>query len=192
MHMTEDLKERIIDVAIEEFTLVGLKFTMNDIARKLGISKKTIYTIFGSKQDVLVGIADRYSADFRSMQQEIEKNTGLTAEQKFEGILLALPEKYHNIGLNRLYELSVKYPRQYEYLMESVNTGWKIAERYLHEGIENAEFRADISVPVFMSMVKGTVGMFMRSSVLYDNNMTYEEGKHEMVRILIKGIQTNG
>ncbi|MEI3518570.1 MAG: hypothetical protein V8R14_03875 [Clostridia bacterium] len=34
--MTTELKERIIDVAIKEFTLMGLKFTMNDIARKLG------------------------------------------------------------------------------------------------------------------------------------------------------------
>ena len=39
--MTAELKERIVDVAIEEFTLMGLKFTMNDIARQLGISKKT-------------------------------------------------------------------------------------------------------------------------------------------------------
>ena len=86
--MTTELKERIIDVAIEEFTLMGLKFTMNDIARKLGISKKTIYTIFDSKRDVLVGIADRYSDDFRSMQEEIERNPDLDAEQKFERILL--------------------------------------------------------------------------------------------------------
>ena len=51
-NMTAELKERIVDVAIEEFTLMGLKFTMNDIARQLGISKKTIYTIFDSKKDV--------------------------------------------------------------------------------------------------------------------------------------------
>ena len=188
--MTTELKERIIDVAIEEFTLMGLKFTMNDIARKLGISKKTIYTIFDSKRDVLVGIADRYSDDFRSMQEEIERNPGLDAEQKFERILLALPEKYYNIGLNRIYELSFKYPRQYDYLMASVNMGWQIAENYLREGIRNGAFD-DVSIPVFMSMVKGTVSCFMRTSVLYDNDMTYEQGKLEMVRILMKGIKSD-
>ena len=188
--MTTELKERIIDVAIEEFTLMGLIFTMNDIARKLGISKKTIYTIFDSKRDVLVGIADRYSDDFRSMQEEIERNPDLDAEQKFERILLALPEKYYNIGLNRIYELSFKYPRQYDYLMASVNMGWQIAENYLREGIRNGAFD-DVSIPVFMSMVKGTVSCFMRTSVLYDNDMTYEQGKLEMVRILMKGIKSD-
>lgn len=49
------MREKIIDTAIEEFTKHGLKFTMNDVAKELGISKKTIYTIFESKQDVLGG-----------------------------------------------------------------------------------------------------------------------------------------
>ena len=40
------MREKIIDAAIEEFTQNGLKFTMSDLAKKLGISKKTIYTVF--------------------------------------------------------------------------------------------------------------------------------------------------
>ena len=36
------MREKIIDTAIEEFTRNGLKFTMNDVAKELGISKKTI------------------------------------------------------------------------------------------------------------------------------------------------------
>ncbi|MGO4963867.1 TetR/AcrR family transcriptional regulator [Anaerovoracaceae bacterium Sow4_D4] len=188
--MTEELKERIVDVAIEEFTLIGLKFTMNDIARQLGISKKTIYTIFDSKKDVLEGIADRYSADFRRMQEDIEADRSLNNKQKFERILLALPAKYYNIGLNRIYELSDKYPKQYKYLMAAVNMGWQIAEKYLRDGIRCGEFK-EVSVPVFMSMVRGTVERFMQSSVLYDNGMTYEQGKQEMVRILMKGIEAN-
>ena len=65
------MRKKIIDAAIEAFTENGLKFTMNDLAKKLGISKKTIYTIFESKQDVLLGIGDRYAADFNQMQREL-------------------------------------------------------------------------------------------------------------------------
>ena len=65
------MREKIIDTAIEEFTKHGSKFTMNDVAKELGISKKTIYTIFESKQDVLVGIADRYARDFTDMREAI-------------------------------------------------------------------------------------------------------------------------
>ena len=68
------MREKIIDMAIEEFTKNGLKFTMNDVAKALGISKKTIYTVFESKQEVLVAIADRYAGDFTEMREEIERD----------------------------------------------------------------------------------------------------------------------
>ena len=72
------MREKIIDTAIEEFTKNGLKFTMNDVAKALGISKKTIYTVFESKQEVLVAIADRYAGDFTEMREEIEQLSSLS------------------------------------------------------------------------------------------------------------------
>ena len=187
--MTAELKERIVDVAIEEFTLMGLKFTMNDIARQLGISKKTIYTIFDSKKDVLEGIADRYSADFRRMQEDIEADRSLNNKQKFERILLASGEV-----LQHRSEPNLRAVRQVSEAVQISHGrgehGWQIAEKYLRDGIRCGEFK-EVSVPVFMSMVRGTVERFMQSSVLYDNGMTYEQGKQEMVRILMKGIEAN-
>ena len=53
------MRDKIIDATVEEFKQNGLKFTMNDLAKRLGISKKTIYTVFESKQAVLVAVADR-------------------------------------------------------------------------------------------------------------------------------------
>ena len=53
------MREKIIDATIEEFKQNGLKFTMNDLAKHLGISKKTIYTVFESKQAGLVAVSDR-------------------------------------------------------------------------------------------------------------------------------------
>ena len=144
------MKEKIIDAAIEEFTQNGLKFTMSDLAKKLGISKKTIYTVFESKQAVLIGIADRYAADFSKMQEELERDTSLDAVQKLEKLLCALPEKY---------------PRPYRHLMTSVNHGWELAEGYLKKGIEEGKIQ-EISIPVVMAMVKGTVHCFMETSVL--------------------------
>ena len=61
------MRDKIIDATVEEFKQNGLKFTMNDLAKRLGISKKTIYTVFESKQAVLVAVADRYAADLNSI-----------------------------------------------------------------------------------------------------------------------------
>ena len=91
------MREKIIDATVEEFKQNGLKFTMNDLAKHLGISKKTIYTVFESKQAVLVAVADRYAADLNSMQEELEADVSLNVVQKLEKLLCALPEKYSNV-----------------------------------------------------------------------------------------------
>ena len=181
--------EKIIDTAIEEFTKNGLKFTMNDVAKALGISKKTIYTVFESKQEVLVAIADRYAGDFTEMREEIERDGSLDTLEKLERLFCALPTKYYNIGLSRIFELAQKYPKQYKYLMEAVNQGWALAEQYLEKGIREGKIRKDISKPVVMAMIRGTVTCFLESDILYKNGLTYEQGKEEMVQIIMKGIR---
>lgn len=183
------MREKIIDTAIEEFTRNGLKFTMNDVAKALGISKKTIYTVFESKQDVLMAIADRYARDFTDMREEIEADNSLDTMEKLERLFCAIPTKYYNIGLSRIYELAQKYPKQYKYLMEEVNQGWILAERYLERGIQEGKIREGVAVPVIMAMLKGTVTCFMESDVLYKNGLTYEQGKEEMVQIIMTGIR---
>ncbi len=184
----KEMREKIIDTAIEEFTKNGLKFTMNDVAKSLGISKKTIYTVFESKQDVLVAIADRYARDFTNMRTEIEQDDSLDTMEKLRRLFCAIPTKYYNIGLSRIFELAQKYPKQYKYLMEAVQQGWTLAEQYLERGIQEGNVRKDVSVPVVMAMIRGTVTCFMESDVLYKNGLTYEEGKEEMVQIIMKGI----
>ena len=57
------MRDKIIDATVEEFKQNGLKFTMNDLAKRLGISKKTIYTVFESKQAVLVAVWHRADPD---------------------------------------------------------------------------------------------------------------------------------
>ena len=184
-----EMREKIIDTAIEEFTRNGLKFTMNDVAKALGISKKTIYTVFESKQDVLMAIADRYARDFTDMRQEIEADTELDTLEKLERLFCAIPTKYYNIGLSRIFELAQKYPKQYKYLMEAVGQGWALAEQYLEKGIREAKIRKNISKPVVMAMIRGTVTCFLESDILYKNGLTYEQGKEEMVQIIMKGIR---
>ena len=183
------MREKIIDTAIEEFTRNGLKFTMNDVAKALGISKKTIYTVFESKQDVLMAIADRYARDFTYMRQGIEADTELDTLEKLERLFCAIPTKYYNIGLSRIFELAQKYPKQYKYLMEAVSQGWALAEQYLEKGIREGKIRKDISKPVVMAMIRGTVTCFLESDILYKNGLTYEQGKEEMVQIIMKGIR---
>ena len=45
-----DNKTKILEATIKVFNKKGLKFTMDDIASELSMSKKTIYTVFKDKE----------------------------------------------------------------------------------------------------------------------------------------------
>jgi AcrR family transcriptional regulator len=50
-------EERIIKGALDLFLQAGIKsVTMDDIARHLGMSKKTIYQFFGDKNELVVAL----------------------------------------------------------------------------------------------------------------------------------------
>ena len=55
---TEDLRLKILLSTIEVFNNYGMRFTMDDIASNMKISKKTIYTVYRSKDAMLLDMVD--------------------------------------------------------------------------------------------------------------------------------------
>ncbi len=53
-----ELKEKILEGTIKVFNQKGLKFTMDDLASELGMSKKTIYTVFKDKDSLFLAMVD--------------------------------------------------------------------------------------------------------------------------------------
>ena len=49
-YMISEKKEEILEATINVFKLKGLRFTMDDIAKELSISKKTIYKVKNSNE----------------------------------------------------------------------------------------------------------------------------------------------
>lgn len=52
------VEEKIINQTIQLFQAKGLKFTLDELASELSISKKTIYQYFPSKEAILNEVVD--------------------------------------------------------------------------------------------------------------------------------------
>lgn len=56
-----DQKERIIEQAMQMFVTQGIKSVrMDDIAQQLGVSKRTLYELFGDKEGLLYLAMERF------------------------------------------------------------------------------------------------------------------------------------
>ena len=48
-----NIKNEILNATITVFNKKGMKFTMDDVAKEAGMSKKTIYAVFSDKQELV-------------------------------------------------------------------------------------------------------------------------------------------
>ena len=70
-----DTRQRILEIATEQFARFGVRtVTMEDLARKAGISKKTIYQEFEDKKDLVKAV-------FAAILEEDQRKLSLILEQ---------------------------------------------------------------------------------------------------------------
>ena len=85
--MNKELKENIMQGTLQAFNQKGLKFTMDDIAKILGISKKTIYQVFRDKEALFLETVDYLFDRIKDSEQKIVENPEMDTLQKIHTIL---------------------------------------------------------------------------------------------------------
>lgn len=183
-----EIKEKIINAVIEEFGNKGLKFTMDDIAKNLGMSKKTLYNVYANKEEMLLEMADSCFADIKRSEREIAEDPNMDIATKIEKIMVVLPDRYQNIGLSNLYQLQEKFPNIYGRIANYLATDWDVTIALLEEGMQQGVIRP-ISIPIVKTMVEGTIQKFFAEDVLVENGIGYEEALQEMISIIMRGIK---
>ena len=111
--MNKELKENIMQGTLQAFNQKGLKFTMDDIAKILGISKKTIYQVFRDKEALFLETVDYLFDRIKDSEQKIVENPEMDTLQKIHTILGVMPECYQDVDFRQLYQLKEKYPEIY-------------------------------------------------------------------------------
>lgn len=180
-------REKIIDAVIEEFNEKGLKFTMDDIAKNLGISKRTLYMVVQDKEALFLEAVDTVFAAIKQAEREIAWNDSLDLVDKLKRILIVMPERYKTIDFRQLYGLKSKYPKIYAKIENQLETDWEATFQIMEQAMEAGKLRR-INLAVFQAIFTGTIEYYLSRSVLLDSEITYEDAMIEMLDILIQGI----
>ncbi|MDD6577890.1 MAG: TetR/AcrR family transcriptional regulator, partial [Lachnospiraceae bacterium] len=80
-------KARILEGTIRVFRKKGIGFTMNDLSKELGMSKKTIYTVFRDKESLLYTMVDYFFDSVKKDENEILQKADLSTEEKLRQVL---------------------------------------------------------------------------------------------------------
>lgn len=182
-----ELQEQILEETLKIFNKKGLKFTMDDIARNLGISKKTIYTVFRTKEQLFLTMVDYIFDGIKISEQQVMDNEKLTVVEKIRKIFKVMPETYSEIDFRQLYQLKEKYPKIYKKVEKRLETGWENTITLLEQGMKQGVIRK-IHIPIVKMMLESTLEQFFQRDILVKNQISYQEALDEVVDILMEGI----
>ena len=186
--MENTIREQILEATILVFNKKGMKFTMDDIARELGMSKKTIYMVFADKQELVYDMVDYCFDSIKESEQKVMKNAGLSTLEKIQAILGVLPDGYKEIDFSQLYILRDKYPRIYTRVEERLESGWDATMELLQRGMNEGVVRK-VDTALVKVMFEATLEQFFRRDVLVKNGITYSDALAQVVDIICNGIK---
>ena len=185
-----DLKEEILKATLQVFNEKGLKFTMDDIAERLKISKKTLYKVFDDKEALFLTMVDYMFDTIKESEQEVVADETLSTVDKIHKILGVLPEGYKDVDLRQLYLLKDKYPKIYKQVELRLETGWETTIELIEQGIAEGCIQP-IRIPILKMMLEAAVEQFFQRDILIQNKISYQDALSEVVDILMEGIKVH-
>lgn len=180
-------RERILEGTIKVFRDKGSTFTMNDLSKELGMSKKTIYVAFRDKESLLYNLVDYFFDSVKKCEREIVCDDSLSIKEKITNMLGVLPVKYKDVDLTGVAFLKDKYPRVAEHIAERLESGWESTFTVLDEGIKEGIFR-DVNHTVFKLTFESAIERFISTDELYRAHIKYSDALEELVNTMIGGI----
>lgn len=139
--MTEDIRAKILAEALREIDRHGSEFHMDDLARKLRISKRTLYEYFSSKQEIVEEAISSFLERVYQYHRELVDDDGLTCEEKLIAYFDVPNENWQVLSVRKVCDLLVKMPDVWERLQSRYKKDWSLLEQLLDEAQQTGEFK---------------------------------------------------
>ena len=181
---------RILEATADLFNEYGFKFTMQQLASKLKMSKKTLYVWFDNKRDLFHAMADYIFDAVQERKREIYEDPSLDLLTRIRLYLGTMPEQYRHINLHLLNDLRETHPDVYEHVARRLENDWDTAILLLERGMQEGILR-EFSIPVFKVMMEASLEQFFQKDVLVRNHMSYQDALAAVVDILLDGVRAD-
>ena len=187
----EKMDEKLVKLlrdAMDVFMRYGIRsVTMDDLARHLSISKKTLYKYVTDKNDLVAkGFQLHQEMECRTMEDMVKR--GLNAiDENFE-ISQVVIAQVKDIHPSIMYDIEKYYPEAmkqfHDYKMDVV-MGW--VKDNLRRGMEEGYYRDDLNIDVIAAAYVRRMDDFFHRD-LYPPNLSFPEIYMELFRYHIRGI----
>lgn len=186
-----DILTKILEASIDLFRQYGFKaVTMDDIARRAGISKKTLYQHFANKQEVVTETVSWYQGQTCDMCLA----TLDAAENAVDGmvrIMVKLGQVYSQINPIAIREMERFFPDAYKIFREHLATR-DVACVYdtIEQGKKEGLFRENVKSDLMARLHIETSMMLLFPNMLVTEKYNIQQVNYDIVEHFLYGIMT--
>ncbi len=189
--MENSTENTILIKARTLFLKYGVKsVSMDDIAKNLGMSKKTLYQYFDGKKDLIMRITQHYIAEEMEVVNHIQE-VASDAVDEMIGIARYVIDFINNLEPSFTYDLRKYYPNSWS-LIQNDHMGFVEEtiilniERGKNEGVYRPEIQTHIIAKLYVSNSMNIILMEMPDKDIKPVNL-YKE----MIHYHLHGLMTN-
>jgi TetR/AcrR family transcriptional regulator, cholesterol catabolism regulator len=187
----KDIKDKIVNGARDLFLKYGIRsVSMDDIARQLSVSKKTIYQYFADKDEIVTQVAQQYLQEDRNqfekmvtgarnaLDELIRTSVFLKARvQQLNPALMFDLQKYHSKAWNEWVNYKLSHVR-------------KEVIRNIKQGIAEGIFRADLNPEIIGTMRLEMVQMAFNTDLFPAGSYNLYEVHMQLFEQFVYGLLT--
>lgn len=180
------MKDRIIQTASQEILKYGFrKFTIDDLASNLGISKKTIYKYFSSKNEIISSVLENYlEMDRNTRQEALEAATGIPEELQamWSSSLQTIVPTW------LLAELQQYFPEEWAKCEQVIDFHKKQMLSIFQKGIQSGELRPETDAALLDAVIQSSTAVILDYRFLTQHNLTLDQALNRFISLIFYGI----
>ena len=151
-----DLKEKILEAATPMFHQHGIrKVKMYDIAKRLRISKRTVYEIYADKEDLLLEVLQHSDEANRQKMKRLD----VPGTNVIDIIILFFKQKAEEVSrINPVFfEDMQRYPKLLEFFRKRRKRQGAKTQDFIRRGIDEGYFLTDINFDLVVMVADASV-----------------------------------
>jgi TetR/AcrR family transcriptional regulator, cholesterol catabolism regulator len=186
-----EIKDRIVSGAKELFFRYGVKsITMDEVAKNLGISKKTIYQFFEDKDELVYIVAKAHMAETEAVMKNI---TEIATDPIDEVLKISqhLRQMFQNINPSLLFEIQKYHTKAWKAFTEHKEKCIHSSlTQNLKSGIEKGLYRSEIDVEILSRLRLEEIQMSFNPFIFPTPKFNIQKVQLQFIEHFLYGICT--
>lgn len=181
------MSSRLLTVTEEEIRLHSVKFTMDDIARKLRMSKSTLYQQASSKAVLVKMVCEDIKERFEEEKGKL-LSSSLPVKEKLLQYCQLFVDRFWSWPDGVYQDIEIHYADIWEDWITFKLREFDTMMELLEEGVRQGEFRP-VNLKVLRLVLITATRQLNDPVFLKEQNMTGSDVMHALEDIMLKGIE---